>query len=139
LAYLPKRCHWSHIRELCKTWHIHLLVHLLSRHAQIHNFMDCVLYHTPQHTYTKKETNLEIISYRTTLVALTLIILFSELLIFFLIQIKKICEGKYWIFKNNLFFKIKISKLINYSTNMCWTCQGTMVHTNVRQVPIWFL
>ncbi len=37
-------------------------------------------------------------------------------------------EGKYWIFRNILVLELKISKLINYSTNMCWrSCQGIML------------
>jgi hypothetical protein len=37
------------------------------------------------------------------------------------------CEGKYWIFKNILFVKIKISKLFNYLTNTWKSCQGTTI------------
>jgi hypothetical protein len=36
-------------------------------------------------------------------------------------------EWKYWVFKNVSFFEMKISKLINYLTNMCQSDQGTMV------------
>jgi hypothetical protein len=38
-------------------------------------------------------------------------------------QVTKFCEGKYEIFKNFLFVNINISSLINYSTNMCGSCQ----------------
>jgi hypothetical protein len=43
-------------------------------------------------------------------------------------------QGKYGIVMNVLFVKMKISKLINYSTNMCWSCQGAMVFSNW---PLW--
>ncbi len=36
-------------------------------------------------------------------------------------------EGNYWNFKNNLFIKRIISKLIDYSRSMCLRCQSTMV------------
>jgi hypothetical protein len=35
----------------------------------------------------------------------------------FLFARSKFCQGKYWIF----------NKLINYSTNICWSCQNTIV------------
>jgi hypothetical protein len=53
----------------------------------------------------------------------TLIILFSEMLKFskfFFFQATMICEGKYEIFKNILFVKINISRLINYLTKHVW-------------------
>jgi hypothetical protein len=35
-------------------------------------------------------------------------------------------EGKYWIFKNIVFVEIKkFNWLINYTTNMCLSCQGS--------------
>jgi hypothetical protein len=43
-------------------------------------------------------------------------------------QITKYMEQRYWVFMNILFFEINISKLINYSTDMCWNHQGTMIH-----------
>jgi len=39
----------------------------------------------------------------------------------------KIFEIKYWTFKNIIFVKMKIPKLINYSTHMHWTYQGTTI------------
>jgi hypothetical protein len=55
----------------------------------------------------------------------TWIMLFSEMLKFseFFFQVTKICEGKYEIFKNILFVNINISRLINYSANMCGSWQ----------------
>jgi hypothetical protein len=50
-----------------------------------------------------------------------------EILRIFFFQITKICEEKYWVFKNILFVKMKILKVINYSTAMCWSCKGTRV------------
>jgi hypothetical protein len=39
----------------------------------------------------------------------------------------KFSQGKFPTFKNILFVKMKISKLINYPTNMCQNCQdGTI-------------
>jgi len=49
---------------------------------------------------------------------------------------------KFYFFKQKLvkerivFVEMKISKLINYSTNMCWSCLGTMVFIKIL-VP-WF-
>ncbi len=67
------------------------------------------------------------------LAASRLIILFSEMLKFsnFNFQESKLCQGKYRILQNILFFEMEISKLINHSTNMCTSCQGTMVLTQV--------
>jgi hypothetical protein len=60
-----------------------------------------------------------------------LIILLSEMLKFsnFVIceEQEIFCERKYWIFKNILVVKLKISKLIIYSTRVCQSCQGTLV------------
>jgi hypothetical protein len=33
---------------------------------------------------------------------------------------KKVCRKKCWTFENNLFVKMKISKVINYVTSMYW-------------------
>jgi len=33
-------------------------------------------------------------------------------------------EGKRAIFRNILFFEMKISELVKYSTNVCWSCLG---------------
>jgi uncharacterized protein YktA (UPF0223 family) len=40
---------------------------------------------------------------------------------------KKILWKKYSIFKNILFVKMRNSNLIHYSTNMCWSFQGTII------------
>jgi len=66
--------------------------------------------------------------WRSTLATLTLIILFSKTLEFskrnlFFKEQNDLKEKM----KSSRFVKMKISKLINYSTNMCWSCQGTMV------------
>jgi hypothetical protein len=65
--------------------------------------------------------------YPTTLAAWTLIILFSKLLkISKIISFQKklnLVKEKHWIF----IVEMKISKLNNYYTDMCWSCQGTMV------------
>ncbi len=42
-------------------------------------------------------------------------------------------KGKHWILRNFLFFEMKTSKLINYSTNMCQSCQGIRVFCRVTQ------
>ncbi len=46
--------------------------------------------------------------------------------LFVYLQRSKLCEGKYWISPNYIFPK-KNSKIINYSTNICWSCQDTIV------------
>ncbi len=45
----------------------------------------------------------------------------------YLFQIKRYCEGNEWILGIFSFVEMKISKLINYSTDMCWNGQGTTV------------
>ncbi len=63
----------------------------------------------------------------TTLIASTLIILFSEMLkISSFCQIKK-CK-KLLIFQKIIFVKMKNLKWINFLTNMCQSCQGTIVY-----------
>ncbi len=61
----------------------------------------------------------------TTLAALTIIVLFSDMLEFSThkkkILNKRVCEENYWLFKNILYVELKISKSFNYSTNMCWS------------------
>jgi hypothetical protein len=60
--------------------------------------------------------------YPSTLANLTLIILFAENLKISKIlssKSKKNCEGKSGKFKNISFVEMKISKLINYSIDMC--------------------
>ncbi len=45
----------------------------------------------------------------------------------YVFHIKKYCEEKYWIFKNIPCVEMKYSKLINYSTDICWNGQGIIV------------
>ncbi len=61
----------------------------------------------------------------STFAASTLITLLSEMLKISKIVICKeqnFGEGKYWIVKNTLLIKMKISKLVIYSTYMCQSC-----------------
>jgi len=70
----------------------------------------------------------------TTLAALTLIKLFSEIFKFSKkknFQMTKICEENHWIHENALVFvKMTISKLIKYLINICWSCQATKAAPN---------
>ncbi len=69
------------------------------------------------------------IDYPTIILAASrLIILFSEMLKF---SNNKTFSRKIYSFQNILFIEMEISKLLNHSTNMCRSCQGTMVLTQV--------
>ncbi len=46
---------------------------------------------------------------------------------FFFLKLKENCEAKCWIFGIILFVEMKISKLINYLTEVCQSHQGTTV------------
>jgi hypothetical protein len=74
---------------------------------------------------------LEIINYPSTLANSTLIILFSELLKFSKLIIssksKNIVRHISEYLGIFLFVEMNFSKLINYSTDMCWNGQGTRV------------
>jgi hypothetical protein len=56
-----------------------------------------------------------------------LIVLFLKIFIKNNNSKKKNYLKKYWILKNVSFVEMKISKLINYSTNMCQNCQGIIL------------
>jgi hypothetical protein len=47
----------------------------------------------------------------------------------YFLQRKINCEMKFFFLKNILFVEVKISKLMNYSTNICQSCKGTRVIT----------
>jgi hypothetical protein len=49
--------------------------------------------------------------------------LISEMFKFFLKENKE-CDG---ICRNISFLKMEVSKLIDYSTNMCWSDHGTII------------
>jgi len=47
-------------------------------------------------------------------------------------QITKYGKGKYWIFRNTPFAEMNLSKLINYSRDMCWNGQATTVFIKMK-------
>jgi hypothetical protein len=50
-----------------------------------------------------------------------------------------ICEGKYEIFKNILFVKINISRLINYLTKHVWKLPRILHVMGEKRWTSWFL
>jgi hypothetical protein len=77
-------------------------------------------------------------TYLTTLARLTLIILFLEMLKFWKFFQIIFFEKNYWIFKNILFIKMVVSKLINYLKNICqsyWLIKNKHYCTCIYVLP----